>query len=915
MTRVLERLGYSPLSTTEPRTVYAGMEIDISGRTKLTDVPFYSECKCYKSSVSADEVHEFAGKYFAKWLQDQRSQGLFLALPGLTPDARGYMAEYFSQSPSVTFLALEEEQVVQAIIDGRMTCDPSVVTSQVGALGIAGDSILLFTDDGFVWLQLVISPGKTTPDKVAAFDSQGTPLDLDETESIVSRVDEARGFGVVTLSAGAESLDASAVADQVVEVRGGSSCFEYQFPAPPAHFIGRADARDEIASFLASVAAGQSASRGLLLQGASGIGKSSLALSVIDAARTQGMEAFAIDCRTATRPRFVLDVVSYVFSHIQQARPGIAQNITISGFEGAPLALELLGKQLREQGSMLFVLLDQFENLFFMPDVLAPIHNLYLKLTDLGTNCVFGFSWKSDLLCLPDSFPFRMQESFLRTCHRVDLQLFGEDDSNAMLDALSRELGHPLRQDLRFLLSEYSQGLPWLLKKLCSHVMQQVAERVSQKSIASLVLNVEELFLQDLEPLSAEQLSLLNETARRAPVEVLELGEEVDAAVLQSLVDRRLIVRVGTKVDIYWDIFRDYLNSGTVPVQENYLLRAEVNSVVHILKALRELDGMSTPEGLQTEAELSEGSYYNLMKDMRLLRLATVEEGVITPLIPLNKDDAVFESDFRRHIAERLSHNRLACSVLEALSENRFLTLEDIARLLHSKAPYVPASEKTWEAYAHTMTRWMDAANLAVLDRRSGVLDAVESGSAVVTRRNIMAKRGATFLPAVQYSALEQVACLIWDAVEKRAPLDFSSVARSSVNKAMLNLEQLGFIERRPQNILVKSRLIRFVQHPEERVAIFAESLEGMPAFGTFLSILEEKASVGATTEQLADELRSRLGFDWSAITSASQSKLMMNWARHAGLAPSPFDRSAKGKRGFAPRVDPLFPIQGEEDG
>src|SRR4051812_6125114 len=72
-----------------PAVNYAGMEIDIEGRHGITGVPLYSECKCYETELTSPALQEFFGKYMARWLKDQRCQGLFNALPGINSHAKG----------------------------------------------------------------------------------------------------------------------------------------------------------------------------------------------------------------------------------------------------------------------------------------------------------------------------------------------------------------------------------------------------------------------------------------------------------------------------------------------------------------------------------------------------------------------------------------------------------------------------------------------------------------------------------------------------------------------------------------------------------------------------------------------------------------------------------------------------------
>jgi hypothetical protein len=58
--------------------------------------------------------------------------------------------------------------------------------------------------------------------------------------------------------------------EEIVEVRGSSSCFEYQFPASPEHFVGRQPILEEIDSFTQAVISRETSSRGILFEANSG---------------------------------------------------------------------------------------------------------------------------------------------------------------------------------------------------------------------------------------------------------------------------------------------------------------------------------------------------------------------------------------------------------------------------------------------------------------------------------------------------------------------------------------------------------------------------------------------------------------------------------------------------------------------
>lgn len=95
MADVLRHLGYR--IDRIPSTNYAGMEIDIEGTHIATGLPLYAECKCYDSEVDSPRVQAFFGKYMTLWLENSRAHGLFIAIPGINPHAKGFYQSTVAQ--------------------------------------------------------------------------------------------------------------------------------------------------------------------------------------------------------------------------------------------------------------------------------------------------------------------------------------------------------------------------------------------------------------------------------------------------------------------------------------------------------------------------------------------------------------------------------------------------------------------------------------------------------------------------------------------------------------------------------------------------------------------------------------------------------------------------------------------------
>jgi len=99
MAQVLRKYGYS--IDLIPNVNYAGMEIDIEGKHIISNIPLYAECKCYDIEIDSTKIQIFYGKYMARWRRDNRSQGIFIALPGINSHAKGFYKDYCEQDSGI----------------------------------------------------------------------------------------------------------------------------------------------------------------------------------------------------------------------------------------------------------------------------------------------------------------------------------------------------------------------------------------------------------------------------------------------------------------------------------------------------------------------------------------------------------------------------------------------------------------------------------------------------------------------------------------------------------------------------------------------------------------------------------------------------------------------------------------------
>jgi hypothetical protein len=238
--------------------------------------------------------------------------------------------------------------------------------------------------------------------------------------------------------------------------------------------------------------------------------------------------------------------------------------------------------------------------------------------------------------------------------------------------------------------------------------------------------------------------------------------------------------------------------------------------------------------------------------------------------------------------------------IIETLHRENEIDLSGVTVILKKACPYISANDKTWEFYAKAMQDWLDFSDIAILDRNTGVIRYYDSSKEVrqnrkvnLNRRNV---RAGIDMPPIQYKPIEYVAILIVKALENAEKINWIGVAKSTRTKSLAALELLGFIKRNPDSVTVYPSLRTFVQNTEERKTIFCNAAQKLEPFKVFHSIIKEHSDVKVNQTILAKELNNKLNANWREETSKTNCKILMDWVRAAGLAPSVYYRTARSK-------------------
>jgi hypothetical protein len=887
------------------------MELDIDGQHVETGFPFYAVCRYSETPISERDLQAFYGRYMIRWHKDNRCHGLFIVLPGLDAAAGTFYREYIWNNTHFTTFLYDENDVLKAIAEMPGNVGPDRLARRLPPdAGETVESMLLYTERGMFWVWFITSYGKNAPDKIAFFDGKGAPIsDRSVIAFLVKLYPALSDFDSISKDK-AVLLQPSLFpdTDPVVEVSGSANCFEYQSPVSPKHFVGRKSFFDILDTFSYQVLHHQTKDRGFVIEAPLGWGKSSMILASVSHVQKNGHFAVAVDCRTASSSSFVPRIIDHA-----ALKSGILngrnlkedQKKSTPGFKEAIQWILDIGQHIESRSKLMFIFFDQFEYVFFLPKVLRQIKDLFLDIYDKQTNIVLGFSWDKRLIFSNRTFSDLGFDAVTKNCRQMILPAFSGAEIDGLLKRLVKELDEPLMKELRSFLHKFSQGYPWLLKLLCFHVKIARHSGIPQPAVPGILLGIEELLRQEFQDLSDTERSTLHQIAKSVPGRLSAPFEAADPQVVHRLSRLGLIKSVGPNMDVSWNILRHYMNEGSLPFRDHFLFNTAIGKVVDALKILYDADGILDVSGFRKQIGMSGHAFYGLAKDMDLAGLVTFGQGKIILKLDMTDSDQDLTITLRNFLRNRLSENHSVSKIIKTLKDNQVLAMADISILLETLSPLIKIKKRAWLIHAQMLSQWLDAADLALMDKTKKTLVYFDPESEIRERDLFLPRRRGGKIPKAPYAPVENIAVRLVNALQGDGIVDWTGFSKNTIFGALAVLEDLGFIERKTALIKVLPRTKAFFDHPDQRPFLFAEGALQLQSFSAFVEILKSKQTKGSTLSELGRELRRRLGVTWEKSTSESIAKTLLDWARHANLAPGVFAKIRKGPiRGWKKKKD-----------
>jgi len=687
-------------------------ELDLLCMHKVNKRIVYVECKAHRETLSSNILTQLLGTIS---LQDYE-EGWLISTGPLGKDAKGFQTTWENKpvKESQKLTIYTPERIIDSLINARVIkAQPDdQALNLVKNENLLGTWTLLITPFGKFWVITCLSGG--VPEGVLIFSALN--LDLIDDPQLLKNIAKT--------DASIHNLDFEFIAKLkqitleptgVVEVQHGSSWVDYR-PARPEDFVGRKEAQDNIWDFFKDVNEKKTRTRVFAITGDSGMGKSSLVAKLRERSQNKKNRTkifiFAVDVRAATNANYVL---SALITCLRKAKDeGFGEGNTdlritnISEPLESPSVKQYLAS-LEKNDQIVCLILDQFEELYSKPalfDIFDVAQRLFLSVTSTQSNFVLGFAWKSDATVQQSHPAYFMWHSLTDHRLQIELQRFRHDEASAAITLFEKELGETLLASLRRQLLENTQGYPWWLKKLSIHVYEQIHSGISQSELLDKALDVESLFIRDMQKLTVQEQTCLKLIADNSPADFYEMLEISGNEILSALINKRLVIRRGDKLTVYWDIFREYVVSGKVPsIPLTYLPSyRSLNTVLMIAKQLSK-ERPSSYDELSKIANISASTVVNVIHDLVMFGVAKRENS--ETILDEHVEGSDPESILRR-LRQTLANHAVTIN-LKRNNKDVVISVSEIIEILKLINPTAQHRDKTWMIYADRICQWLAA--------------------------------------------------------------------------------------------------------------------------------------------------------------------------------------------------------------
>lgn len=853
-----------------------GMEVDILAKHKVTGSVIFAECKAWTDNLPADSISKLLGNVMIQGADC----GWLVTTGGLSKDAEGTRTEWENRHSSErTKLAFyTADRILDLLITSNTIKDYSAICEENSTFKYASTGTLMIIDEGKYWIAPIKDNHTEFTSSVAIYNAC-TGVRISDVTSLERLKQYKNSFSENYQWVGEDPITqkgniVTKLEDEynnIATVISGDDWNDYR-PARPEDFVGRKDIIEAIMSFLKSVTENNSNTRVFALKAPSGMGKSSVVLKIADLSkkRSNSKHIFvhAVDVRTALSARYVEMALKSCFDAADKA--GFTDRKS-RNFDFHSVTQYLNSDSLSDTFAFLknndktiVLIFDQFEEVFAKKELYGMFdifRQLINAVDSLQENFVLGFAWKTDLILPSDHPAYYMWSELADRRREFELQQFKPNEISTAINIFGKQLGEKVNPKLNKYLVKQCQGYPWLLKKLCIHVFNEIQSGHSQDSVIGEKLNIVNIFESDLSGLSPEEDACVKEIAIHTPADYFTITESFGQNIITTLINKRIVIRRASKLILYWDIFRDYVLNKTIPALiTDYIPIQQYATVSKVVLSLLTQESLEM-EKVSELVGLSTTTLDNVMVDLVMFGIAKRENKCITLTIQTECEIVTaIQNFFKSHIMY---------IELQQLGKRSFdyVTFSDIFEKIYQN---INVNEKNKAIYCSKLYNWLVRLGLIEED---GALCSINGNKLLPTTLNPTGK--------VKRRGRHRVGgqCLFWGQSSPRK-LQPMLESLSQGNNSYSKLKNLGYKNTLEDlmalGVICKRGDLIFIEETIETIYSLIQTSETM--LFTKSKVFENKT---ITAEELGAMLNQEFSRNWSLGSKQRYGGALLRWCKY----------------------------------
>lgn len=826
-----------------------GMEIDITAEHTPSGSSVYVECKFYNSKNIDSTIVDLC---YAQSTRAKINRIALFSTARLGKDAQGAYDDY-REMDGCDYSFYGRQEILDAlIVSGKAKAYEEINLSS----NITHASLIVHPELDFTWVFQEMDDGVAS--RLLAY-NVNSEADCRKIRKILDSqnlfeniplipFDNAKNTPSPVSKPSKEVVSSILVADDIMDYK----------PCKPSDFVGRETIQKEIWDYFESVRAHETDTRILSLVGSSGHGKSSLVAFLSERFRNikwkNKLFLYPVDVRSARGATFVAEAIVKGFNKaIEDGFIAFNSEFKIENIEDITSGSSFRDclRYLDENNKVIVIFFDQFEEVFMKEELFGLFRAFERFAKDVSSenmNLVVGFSWRSGIT-LGEENPAYSMWSKLKD-FRVDKKLddFDVGDSSKMITTFEKSISIKLNKSLRERLIQQSQGYPWLLKKLCIHIFKKIKSGVSQEELLLTQFQIRSLFQEDLERPDKE-IACLRYVAGHSPIDHYQVTKEFGQQTVYNLIVDRLIIKTGEKVSVYWDVFRDYLNTGDTPIIPwSYMPAATVTMAINVFDNINGEKEL-TFEELMSLSGFKKGTLTNVIMDLQSFSLIE-KNGQGKYKASQSQANAV--EVIRGHLKDHLIYTSISES---NTGSARFCTNEQYTDVINNV--YSNKSGKAPQGYATKILNWLQYAGLV---SNSGSKISIYSPSEYSPEYGVLGAKGYLFLAATTPSNSIELIKII---VEKET-VSLEEQESKKLRNSVTDLVSLGVCKRSEDSSIEFSKGVNNLESPQQ---ILAQALIKSETIILINEIIEAGTSAD-NREELAIKFKDELGKTWKDSSS-----------------------------------------------